>query len=82
MAINDLILSLQRSGIPATVEHPGGKWTHSDEYLALRAGGTAALIRCLKRKIALGDAKANLQLALLKNDPSLLCEQTEGAENG
>lgn len=77
MAINQLIEQLQHFGISATVEYPGGAWGHSEEYLALRGRGVRGVIQVLERKLQEGHPKARLQLALVKNDPSVLIPQVE-----
>ena len=76
MALQSVISQLSHFGIPATVEEAGG-WHHSAEYLALRYGGTGRLLKVLEAKIEQGDRRALLQYALVKNDPSVLCEAPE-----
>lgn len=38
MAINAIIQRMTADGLSATVEHPGGTWSHSPEYFKYRYG--------------------------------------------
>lgn len=42
MAVSAIIQRMTADGVSATVEHPGGTWSHSPEYFKYRYGARKA----------------------------------------